>query len=56
MTTREEIETFLDSIAQLEPEEQMRRVVDMVRDPANQTAAYSSVKLMKWIRENERYM
>ena len=56
MTTREEIETFLDSIAKLKPEEQMRRVVDMARDPANQTAAFSSVKFMKWIRENERYM
>ena len=56
MTTREEIETFLDSLAQLEPEEQVRRVVEMVRDPANQTAAFSSLKLAKWIGKMETYL
>jgi hypothetical protein len=53
MTTRKEIETFLDSIAQLEPEEQVRRVKEMMKDPTNTTAAYSSVKLAKWIRKHE---
>ena len=56
MTTREEIETFLDSIAKLKPKVQVRRMREMMKDPDNLTAAYSSVKLMKWIRENERYM
>ena len=56
MTTRKEIETFLDSIARLKPEEQVRRVRAMMKDPDNLTAAYSSLKLMKWIREHETYM
>ena len=56
MTTRKEIETFLDSIAQLEPEEQVRRVKEMMKDPDNLTAAYSSLKVAKWISKHERYM
>ena len=46
----------MDSIAQLKPEEQVRRVRAMMKDPDNLTAAYSSVKLMKWISKHERYM
>lgn len=56
MTTRKEIETLLDSIAKLEPEEQVRQVREMMKYPVMQTAALSSRKLMKWVRKYERYI
>jgi hypothetical protein len=56
MTTIEKIETFLDSLAQLEPEEQVRRVREMMKDPTNTPAAYLSVKLAKWIGKMETYL
>jgi adenine deaminase len=51
-----EIETFLDSIAKLEPKEQVHQVREMMQYPAVQTSAFSSRKLMKWVRKYERYM
>jgi hypothetical protein len=56
MTTREEIETFLDSIAKLKPKVRVRRMREMMKDPDNLTAAYSSLKVAKWVIKHERYM